>query len=80
MNGKYNGWTNRETWLVNLWGFLDMFEDQKVDAITLEDAFHEIYGESLQFSGLLTDLFDGAIAAINWEELAESHNLDVYED
>lgn len=76
MSGKYNGYSNRETWLVKLWGFLDIFEGQKVDAEMLEDSFYEFYGESLQTTGLLADLFDGAINAIDWEELATMHNED----
>jgi hypothetical protein len=86
----YNGWTNHETWLVNLWlgegaiGDLMGVEEQgryfaerndkhvavrkmsewlreQVDGIAIGD----------QPAGLAADLIGSAMAAVNWDEIAE---------
>ena len=58
-----NGWTNRETWLVNLW-FNPGTEDE-VNYIeeTLEDEFIDIHDNH----GIYVDLMN--FNAINWNEL-----------
>jgi hypothetical protein len=62
----YNGWTNRETWLVNLWFGDSIDEDSPMTAEGLEDYVKEIIGfENLD--GFVRDMLD--IAAINWDEL-----------
>jgi len=63
MSTDYNGWTNRETWLINLW-----YEPCTVEDV--EDAKHhlvESYHEMDQ--GPLKDMLD--ISKINWEELRQ---------
>ena len=46
IENNYNGWTNRETWLVNLW--LNPETEDEVNYIeeTLEDEFMNIHGHS----------------------------------
>tara|TARA_R100001244_G_scaffold123267_1_gene92910 strand:- start:208 stop:414 length:207 start_codon:yes stop_codon:yes gene_type:complete len=58
-----NGWSNRETWLVNLW-FSPGTEDE-VNYIeeTLEDEFIDIHDNH----GIYVDLMN--FGAINWNEL-----------
>lgn len=57
---KYNGWTNRETWVVNIW-----FEPQNVEDVEyakefLEDAYENI-------PDCLRDMC--YLDCVNWEEL-----------
>lgn len=84
-NEQYNGWTNRETWLVPLWWCdcpVESLEaETKEDAIRtlaeqLEEFFAEtLYDEGVRRSSLLKDLLDGAVSRINWYEIA-SHWID----
>ena len=71
---SYNGWTNRNTWLVNIW-FGDGFVQEAEDGIditaeyiqnTVEDYIESVIGE---FTGFVADLID--IRGINYDELAE---------
>ena len=61
---KYNGWTNRATWLVNVWGNPESKEDVQFLRSMLEDQYDEMP------NGILKDMLD--MSDINWEEL-ESH-------
>lgn len=81
-NEQYNGWTNRETWLVPLWWNECPIEsveaDTKEDAIKsladqLEDLFREL--NETPSNGLMADLISGAVSRINWYEIA-SHWID----
>ena len=86
MSDGYNGWTNHETWLVNLWineGLLDLFEvgeqarhfaEQDEDNAAWEMAkwLREQVDEVIgdQPVGLAADLIGSAMASVNWEEIA----------
>ena len=60
---EYNGWTNRETWLVGLW-----FEPETISDVNyLEEYLSE---EHEKLPGFFKDCID--LDAINWEELRES--------
>lgn len=84
-NETYNGWCNRETWLVPLWWNecpIESIEaDTKEEAIEflaeqLESLFDELMAEhSIPANGLLMDLLQGAISRIDWREIAE-HWID----
>lgn len=83
---KYNGWTNYETWLVNLWMSNDEgsylywaeeakgYDDAHALADALKDHHEEWYldavGENLH-SSLLSDLLGAAFSSVNWIEIAE---------
>lgn len=60
-DSTYNGWTNRETWLVNVW----FNPESKSDVEFARDVIDEQY-YSLP-DGPLKDMID--INAINWDEL-----------
>lgn len=61
MNTEYNGWTNRATWLVNVWFNPESKADVEMARETLEDAID-------QLPDFLKDFVD---TDINWEELLE---------
>lgn len=61
---SYNGWTNRETWLVNVW----FNPESKQDIDTAYNILEEEY-DSIP-DGVLKDMID--FNAINWEELRDS--------
>ena len=80
----YNGWTNKETWLVNLWymdSMPDYFADAgqyEVHAVDLEESVKYIAEECEALSqlpaGLLSDFINTCWGEVNWYELAESLN------
>lgn len=61
---SYNGWSNRETWLVNVW----MNPESRDDVLMAKDYLEEQY--DAMPDGPLKDMID--FNAINWDEL-ESH-------
>jgi len=64
MNETYNGWTNRETWLVNLW-----FGDDWTCEADVQSSRQWI---EEQFDGLESWIQDFIYqSAINWAELEE---------
>jgi hypothetical protein len=83
----YNGWTNYETWLANIWlgetGFQDELASQR--NLTLGDVAQQV--ESMiemmtddpreQDCGLGQDLMRAAISAININELARAYFGDL---
>lgn len=81
MSDKYNGWTNRETWLVGLWFGDDLQihidEDRPivVDASYCEEYVDEMLMHTVP-SGFLSDLISGAWARINWYEIADYYEVE----
>ena len=81
-NEKYNGWTNRATWLVNLW-MGDNFQMDAEEGIDVdEDYIREcIVHQQIEMveatSGLIQDLIGGALAEVNYYELAEHYVEEV---
>lgn len=77
----YNGWTNRETWLVNLW-FGDTFQNDLENGVdvtadymrdVVETYVYEIIGRG-QGSGFVQDMLD--LNAINYDELASHYETE----
>ena len=81
----YNGWTNRETWLVSLWlnndpgsyallsEALELKESNFIKAEWLDNRLRdEMYDLSLDAS-LWSDLLAISLAKVNWLEVIE-HN------
>ena len=60
-NDGYNGWTNRATWLVNVWGNPESREDVESLRAMIEEQYDEMP------NGILKDMLD--ISDINWDKL-----------
>lgn len=83
---SYNGWTNRATWIVNLWMGDTMAEmvslhQSPFDASEAETFVLEVLsqdGSSVE-GGLAADLLFYALSDVNWHELADAAN-DAMED
>ena len=83
----YNGWTNYETWLANVWlGEADFTSELASQRnLTLDDVAQNIEGmielmtdEAREASyGLAWDLLNAAIGAININELARAYFNDL---
>lgn len=73
-----NGWTNRETWLVNLWfgdGFtMDAEEGVEITADYIRETVEQYIEDKLggDWSNFIADMMD--LGAIDYEELARHHN------
>ena len=61
-DNTYNGWTNRETWLVNVW-----FEPQSASDVDYAQETIEAAHDAMP--DFMRDFCD--IGAINWDELRE---------
>lgn len=62
----YNGWTNRATWLVNVWFNPECKDDVYMAQSTLEEAIDDL-------PDFLKDFID---ADVNWDELLEHFDED----
>ena len=71
---KFNGWTNYETWRVNL----EMFDGYEgtLSADTARDIVEE-YIEGSSVEGLARDYALAFIADVNWNEIAAHHQEEV---
>ena len=70
---SYNGWTNYETWLVNLWHGDSL---ANIPDLTPEQAFAYVE-ETLEMacdSGFEGDLLRGALSMVSWKEIASAAN------
>jgi hypothetical protein len=70
-NTTYNGWTNRETWLVNIW-FNPESRDDVDSARAHMDELYEHVPE-----GIMRDMLD--LSVINWDELADQFDDETEE-
>lgn len=67
----YNGWRNRETWLVNLW-----FNPESVSDLEMaREALETVHDEMPDFMRDFVDL-----SAIDWRELEESLEIEEEEE
>lgn len=76
----YNGWTNRETWLVNLWLTNDeaTYNDVR-EGLTELNGFEaqewlEGYVDDMHdnVTGMIADLLNTALSRVNWPEIVIS--------
>lgn len=78
---EYNGWTNYETWLVNVWLTNDAVLEneyrrtcrQSRNAYAAQEGLKDLVEQLLpQIDGFAADLMNAALSEVNWYELAES--------
>jgi hypothetical protein len=82
-----NGWSNSETWNVNLW-FGDMFAEmaeEYSDIETLAEVFestvYDIVEQDCSLeSSFAADCILGVLRRVNWTELAEHHAVKQEEE
>jgi len=74
----YNGWTNRNTWLINLHfgGLLDGYKEDDIEITA--DFIKEIWLEHFELETkhldvVVMDFLD--FEGINWEEIAEHYQV-----
>lgn len=75
----YNGWSNRETWLVNLWmtgdqqlcDIIASHSDPYDQAEALEDWIRFEYDGD--YSSIWADLINNSLAEVNWYEIIEKN-------
>lgn len=80
---EYNGYTNYETWLVNLRIVNDQGEqgywieqtEDADDVQELERQFQNYYEDEVrpELNGMFNDLMQSALAEVNWQEIAENY-------
>jgi len=83
----YNGWKNKETWLVNVWYMASMpeyyaeMEQWHVEPNDLEENITYISEECEALSsltaGLLSDFINDSWSVVDWHELAKHLNDDL---
>ena len=81
----YNGWTNRETWLINMWFGQEFVyhlikEDGVSDAKTLKDIMVDYIlpeeGDGGSLNGYIRDVIIDAIGEVNWEEIFDHYEVE----
>jgi hypothetical protein len=86
---EYNGYTNKETWCVNLWmsegstelyeematGYLKEEGDEKLAIRELAEWFKREIWESYPdgITGMMDDLLKSALNRVNWREIATNY-------
>jgi len=88
---KYNGWTNYETWLVNLHLLNDQCTIEQIEEITknsksiydLHVSMKDYCEELLQHDGknlFLADMLNAALSEVDWQELSQHYWDDFKEE
>jgi len=75
MDNTYNGWTNRETWLINLWYSPETLEDLDYIREELDSAVERLMEGGVVANNVLIDML--GINEINWRELEEHVSTEV---
>jgi hypothetical protein len=76
MDNTYNGWTNRETWLINVWYNPETLEDLDYIREELDWAVGCLRGGGgIVANNVLVDML--GINEINWRELEEHVSTEV---
>lgn len=79
---EYNGWSNYETWLVNMW-YGDIFTDmanegEEVTAEYMQDFVEQMLETdgALPQYGFAADIMNAALREVDWEDLAEHYAVE----
>ena len=78
---EHNGWSNRETWTVNLWMTGDQsYYEQPCEIISSQDSLDD-QAEALEdwirfeydgeYSSMWADLINNSLAEVNWCEIVK---------
>jgi len=78
VSDKYNGWTNRETWLIGLWwgDFVDDTAEQCADMAEFIAVMKECVDEANPLgheSNMFADMMSGALARVDWYDIAKHY-------
>jgi hypothetical protein len=78
---SYNGWSNKDTWQVNLWFGDDMHDSAKENGYAINAAWcKEMVEEYLEnsvgnvFTGFIGDIVGSFLSSVDWNEIANSVN------
>ena len=78
----FNGWTNKETWLVNLW-LGDSLQYDLEDGLEITPDYVESVVDEMAIAalesganGFITDLLNCALGEINYHEIASHYKTE----
>lgn len=86
---KYNGWTNRETWLFNLHfgeiiseaiqsqAVIDMDDLESYAQVLIDSSIDELETALESVSGFVADTIDNTIGKVDIDEIVESHREEL---
>lgn len=94
MTERYNGWTNYETWVANLWLGEDDYWRERAEEIMREEKndvlaataelaleMGDVYEDNMpETTGLYADLLSASMSNIDWDEIARHYIEDVEVD
>lgn len=82
----HNGWTNYETWCVNLWLTNEPESDESLRMLAQLNASNYHRSDALKNwvmdmaaideASMFTDLLQAALINVNWSEIIENHEND----
>ena len=67
----YNGWTNYETWMINL--HFDGCFEPNTSADEIKDTVQMIVEEQSNDSPLINDIINSCLDEVNWDEIASHY-------
>lgn len=73
---KYNGWTNFETWRINLEYFDGYQTNRKIEPDELKKSVEEYIDENVNEKLLIHGWVNAFISEVNWYEIAKHINED----